>query len=178
MKNELFPNMTPPVPLRGAWMLPPLELLNSPKDDNSCDNDGTSVSLFSLMRDKAWTQIREVMPSLMSGNYLPLLLGREANGDANVLPLGRMAHLLMGGMTGSGKSACLHQMILSMLYCYTPDDLRLILVDTKGCEFQQYNGLPHLAMPVITDIRQAATVLEWATMESWKRSCGMREGDL
>ncbi|MGI5888343.1 MAG: DNA translocase FtsK [Oscillospiraceae bacterium] len=113
---------------------------------------------------------------------LPVGLGKDISG-ADVIPdISEMPHLLIAGTTGSGKSICLHTMIVSMLYRFTPDELKFILIDPKMVEFGRYNGLPHLLIPVVMDARKAAGALGWAVGEMIKRyktfsECSARDID-
>jgi S-DNA-T family DNA segregation ATPase FtsK/SpoIIIE len=92
---------------------------------------------------------------------LPLCLGKDAAGMPIVRDLSDMPHLLIAGTTGSGKSVCLNSIILSLLYARTPDDLKLILIDPKMVELSAFKDIPHLISPVITEMKKAATILEW-----------------
>ncbi|MEX1025116.1 MAG: DNA translocase FtsK 4TM domain-containing protein [Planctomycetota bacterium] len=93
---------------------------------------------------------------------LPLFLGMDAEGDAVVADLARMPHLLIAGTTGSGKSVCINTILASLLLTRSPHDVQLILVDPKMVELQQFANVPHLMLPVVTDMRQATNVLLWA----------------
>ena len=118
------------------------------------------VTIHSMMLDKAWTGHKE---------QIPLLLGKNISGKTIILDLNKAPHLLVAGTTGSGKSVCMNMLIMSMLYKFSPDDLRLIMVDPKQVEFAVYNPLPHLVVPVITDVTQVALVLNWAVAEMERR---------
>ncbi len=100
---------------------------------------------------------------------LTFSLGKDVTGAVKVDDIEKMPHLLIAGATGMGKSVCINSIILSLLYKCSPDDLRLILVDPKMVEFGNYNGIPHLYMPVVTDPRKAAGALGWAVSEMLKR---------
>ena len=104
-----------------------------------------------------------------SKGMLTFSLGKDVTGAVKVDDIEKMPHLLIAGATGMGKSVCINSIILSLLYKYSPDDLRLILVDPKMVEFGSYNGIPHLYMPVVTDPRKAAGALGWAVSEMLKR---------
>ena len=96
---------------------------------------------------------------------LPLALGEDVTGLPDVYDLARMPHLLIAGVTGSGKSVCINSIITSLIYRYTPEQLRLLLIDPKMVELGGYNILPHLRHPVVTDNTDAATVLKWLVYE-------------
>ncbi len=93
---------------------------------------------------------------------LPLFLGLDAEGNAIVEDLTRMPHLLIAGTTGSGKSVCINTILASLLLTRTPHDIQLILVDPKMVELQLFANVPHLMLPIVSDMRQATNVLLWA----------------
>jgi DNA segregation ATPase FtsK/SpoIIIE, S-DNA-T family len=96
---------------------------------------------------------------------LPLALGKTIGGEPVIADLARMPHLLVAGTTGSGKSVSINTMILSILYRWTPDQCRLILIDPKMLELSVYDGIPHLLTPVVTDPGKAVVALKWAVKE-------------
>ncbi len=100
---------------------------------------------------------------------LTLSLGKTVNGDSYVTDLTSMPHLLIAGSTGTGKSVGLNCMIASILFRWTPDEVRLILIDPKRLELGVYEDIPHLLTPVVTDPKVAANVLRWAVTEMEKR---------
>ena len=91
---------------------------------------------------------------------LPLCLGKAIGGEAVLVDLARMPHLLIAGTTGSGKSVAINTMILSLVYRLHPDQCRLIMVDPKMLELSVYDGIPHLLTPVVTDPKKAVVALE------------------
>jgi S-DNA-T family DNA segregation ATPase FtsK/SpoIIIE len=93
---------------------------------------------------------------------LPMVIGRDTLGKPVVEDLTAMPHMLVAGTTGSGKSVCLNSILMTMLLTRGPDHLRLILVDPKQVELQLYKDIPHLACPVVTDMKRAPFVLDWA----------------
>lgn len=96
-------------------------------------------------------------------------VGKDISGNNIVADLKSMPHLLIAGSTGSGKSVCINSIILSLLYKANPDEVKLILVDPKVVELGNYNGIPHLLIPVVTDPSKAAAALNWAVAEMTDR---------
>jgi len=116
--------------------------------------------------------LREVLespPYRRAGAELPIALGRDLAGRPYVTDLDRMPHLLIAGATGSGKSICINTIITSLVYRFTPRELRLLMVDPKMVELSIYNDLPHLRHPVVTDNSEAASILKWAVYEMGRR---------
>ncbi len=93
---------------------------------------------------------------------LAVALGKDIAGECVVADLTRMPHLLIAGSTGSGKSVCVNSIIMSILYRSAPEDVQLMLIDPKVVELAEYNGIPHLLIPVVTEPRQAAKALGYA----------------
>jgi len=100
---------------------------------------------------------------------LTIAMGKDIAGNPVVADLARMPHVLVAGTTGSGKSVAINAMILSLLYKAEPSKVRLILVDPKMLELSVYEGIPHLLAPVVTDMRQAASALNWCVAEMERR---------
>ncbi len=100
---------------------------------------------------------------------LTLAMGKDISGNPVVADLAKMPHVLVAGATGSGKSVAINAMILSLLYKSTPQDVRLIMVDPKMLELSSYEGIPHLLAPVVTDMKLAASALNWCVGEMEKR---------
>jgi len=100
---------------------------------------------------------------------LPAALGRNLEGEAVVDDLTKMPHLLIAGVTGSGKSVCINTIITSLVYTHPPETLRLLMIDPKMVELSMYAALPHLGHPVVTNNHKAATVLKWAVGEMDRR---------
>lgn len=103
------------------------------------------------------------------GSALTIAMGKDISGKAVVADLAKMPHVLVAGTTGSGKSVAINAMILSLLYKATPQQVRLLLVDPKMLELSVYEGIPHLLAPVVTDMRQAASGLNWCVQEMERR---------
>ena len=104
-----------------------------------------------------------------SKGILPLALGKDIAGAPVIADLARMPHLLVAGTTGSGKSVGINGMILSLLYRYSPEECRLIMIDPKMLELSVYDGIPHLLSPVVTDPSKAVMALKWAVREMENR---------
>src|SRR6266568_1811193 len=116
--------------------------------------------------------IREVLETaaFREGTHsLALALGNDVSGASIVGDLTRMPHLLIAGATGQGKSVCINALITSLLFQTTPDHMRLLLIDPKRVEMTGFNGLPHLALPVLVESHQAAAALRWAVAEMDRR---------
>ena len=116
--------------------------------------------------------LREILetPSFQGAKgELPLALGKDLNGRPYVANLAKMPHVLIAGATGSGKSVCLNTIVTSLVYKYTPEHLRLLMIDPKMVELSVYAQLPHLRHNVVTDPRDAAGVLKWAVLEMERR---------
>ena len=96
---------------------------------------------------------------------IPVALGKDVYGNPVIGDLAAMPHVLVAGSTGSGKSVCINSMLVSFLYKFRPDELRLVLVDPKVVEMQPYKKLPHLAVPVVTDPTRVISALRWAVNE-------------
>ena len=104
-----------------------------------------------------------------SKGVLSLALGKDISGQPQVADLSKMPHLLVAGTTGSGKSVSVNTMILSLLYKYSPDYVRIIMIDPKMLELSVYEGIPHLLAPVVTDMNEAASALRWSVAEMERR---------
>ncbi len=100
---------------------------------------------------------------------LPIALGKNLEGDPVVADLAKMPHLLIAGVTGSGKSVCINTIITSLIYTHPPEKLKLLMIDPKMVELSMYAALPHLGLPVVTNHHKAASVLKWAVWEMDRR---------
>ena len=100
---------------------------------------------------------------------LGIALGKDIAGVAQVADLCKMPHLLIAGSTGSGKSVCVNSIIMSLLFRSSPEDVKLLLIDPKVVELAEYNGIPHLLMPVVTEPKKAAGALGSAVQEMERR---------
>ena len=96
-------------------------------------------------------------------------VGKDLAGNTVVTDIAKMPHLLIAGATGSGKSVCINTIIMSILYKASPDEVQLIMIDPKVVELSVYNGIPHLMIPVVTDVRKASAALNWAVAEMERR---------
>jgi S-DNA-T family DNA segregation ATPase FtsK/SpoIIIE len=116
--------------------------------------------------------VRELIESAefrRGSRVLPVVLGRNLEGDEVVDDLAKMPHLLIAGATGSGKSVCINAVITSLVYAHPPEKLKLLMVDPKMVELSMYAALPHLGLPVVTSHHKAANVLKWAVWEMERR---------
>lgn len=118
------------------------------------------VTIRELLEAPEWESTRAV---------LPIVLGRDLEGKPVVADLAKMPHLLIAGATGSGKSVAINTIITSLVYRYSPKQLRFLMVDPKMVELSMYNALPHLRHKVVTNNNDAATVLKWAVLEMQRR---------
>ena len=118
------------------------------------------VSLKAILTSKQWQQ---------SHSEIPIVLGKDVAGDPVITDLARAPHLLIAGATGSGKSVCVNTLIMSLLYKFSPEELRLIMVDPKVVEFEMYQKLPHLITPIVNEPNKVPLVLRWAINEMEKR---------
>ena len=117
-------------------------------------------------------RLREVLekPSFEAAkSKLTVGLGVDIAGQGIFADLAKMPHLLVAGATGSGKSVCINTLITSILFKAKPDEVKFILIDPKMVELSNYNGIPHLMVPVVTDAKKAASVLNWSVQEMEKR---------
>ena len=115
---------------------------------------------------------REILESneFKNNNYkVACALGKDITGKCIVTDISKMPHVLIAGATGSGKSVCINTLIVSVLYKYSPEDVKLLMVDPKVVELSVYNGIPHLLIPVVTDPKKAAAALNWAVNEMTRR---------
>ena len=147
MKAERI-NILAPVPGRDTVAI---EVANSSK---------IKVLLRDLLESGEWAGSRA---------SLPVSLGKDVYGATLVDDLADLPHVLIAGTTGSGKSVCINTLLLSLLYRFGPDDLRLILIDPKVVELQVYNRLPHLVVPVVTEPKKVLLALKWTINEMEKR---------
>ena len=100
---------------------------------------------------------------------ISMAMGKDIGGNPIITDLARAPHMLVAGTTGSGKSVLVNSMLLSMLLKYTPNELRMILIDPKQLELANYNDIPHLLTPVVTDMTEAASALSWCVAEMERR---------
>lgn len=104
-----------------------------------------------------------------SPSKLTVALGKDISGQTIVADLSKMPHLLIAGSTGSGKSVCMNALIVSILFKANPDEVKFLMIDPKMVELGNYNGIPHLISPVVTDPKKAASALRWAVQEMERR---------
>lgn len=132
-----------------------------------------AVPLRELVQDPEFTSAKK---------KIPLALGKDVYGNTVIGDLAAMPHLLVAGATGAGKSVCINSIIASILFKFSPDELRFIMVDPKVVEMQIYGKLPHLVVPVVTDPAKVVAALRWVVNEMEKRykifaKCGVRNFD-
>jgi S-DNA-T family DNA segregation ATPase FtsK/SpoIIIE len=108
-------------------------------------------------------------PEFQNSHNLVFALGRDVSGEPIFPNLEKMPHLLIAGATGSGKSICIHSVLISFLYKNSPQTLKMVLIDPKRVELSVYDGLPHLISPVITENKKAVGVFRWAIQEMERR---------
>ncbi|MEG1550492.1 MAG: DNA translocase FtsK, partial [Ruthenibacterium sp.] len=124
------------------------------------NKNGSSVNIRSILESPVFTQ---------SKSPVTMALGKDIAGKNWAWDLVKMPHVLIAGSTGSGKSVCINAIIMSFLYKSSPEELKLIMIDPKMVELSDYNGIPHLLMPVVTEPRKAAGALGSAVAEMEKR---------
>lgn len=124
------------------------------------NNSKSKIVLRDLLESPDWRSCKA---------RLPVAIGKDIYGRVMIDDLAEMPHLLIAGTTGSGKSVCINCLLLSLLYRFSPEDLRIILVDPKVVELQVYNTLPHLVVPVVTDPKKVLLALRWVINEMEKR---------
>jgi S-DNA-T family DNA segregation ATPase FtsK/SpoIIIE len=130
-----------------------IELANSRK---------VTVKLRELLQSPDWEEAK-------GHARIPLALGKDVYGKTIIADLAQMPHLLVAGTTGSGKSVCINALIASMLFRFTPEELRLVIIDPKMVELQAYNSLPHLAFPIVVDPKKVMLALRWLIDEMERR---------
>ncbi|GMM92032.1 DNA translocase FtsK 4TM domain-containing protein [Qipengyuania sp. MTN3-11] len=122
--------------------------------------------------DRQMVSYRELAQSADFADHsgsLPMILGKDIAGEPIIADLAAMPHLLVAGTTGSGKSVGLNAILLSLLYRFTPDECRLILIDPKVLELKTYDDIPHLLSPVVTEPHKSVRALKWAVEEMERR---------
>jgi S-DNA-T family DNA segregation ATPase FtsK/SpoIIIE len=120
----------------------------------------TKVIMRDLLESDEWRNTKA---------RIPLALGKDVYGHPIVSDLAEMPHLMIAGSTGSGKSVCINAIISSLLFRFSPDQLRFVMIDPKVVELQHYNSLPHLVVPVVTDPKKVILALRWVVNEMEKR---------
>ena len=120
----------------------------------------TKVIMRDLLESDEWRNTKA---------RIPVALGKDVYGHPIIADLAEMPHLLIAGSTGSGKSVCINVIIASLLYRFSPDQLRFVMIDPKVVELQHYNALPHLVVPVVTDTKKVLLALRWVVNEMEKR---------
>src|SRR5438552_7897672 len=121
-----------------------------------------TVTLREMLQSSDWEEAK-------AHAKIPLALGKDVYGKAIITDLAQMPHLLVAGTTGSGKSVCINALIASMLFRFTPEELRFVIIDPKVVELQAYQSLPHLAFPIVTDPKKVLLALRWLIDEMERR---------
>ena len=121
-----------------------------------------TVKLRELFQSTDWETAKEHAK-------IPLALGKDVYGKTIIADLAQMPHLLVAGTTGSGKSVCINALIASMLFRFTPEEMRLVIIDPKMVEMQAYQSLPHLVFPIVTDPKKVLLALRWLIDEMERR---------
>ncbi|MBC8243047.1 MAG: DNA translocase FtsK [Verrucomicrobia bacterium] len=132
----------------------------------------SSVGIEVPNRIKTKVLFRDIIDSpewKKSKAKIPLALGKDVYGKPIVADLADMPHMLIAGATGSGKSVCINSIVASLLFRFSPEELRFVMIDPKVVELQIYNGLPHLAAPVVHDPKKVILALKWVVNEMEKR---------
>ena len=124
------------------------------------NDERNTVHLREILEDRRWVN---------QGGALPIALGKDIAGQPVYTDLAKMPHLLVAGATGSGKSVALNAMIVSILAKRTPEEVRMLMIDPKVVELQVFDGIPHMLLPVVTDMKKAALALRWAVDEMERR---------
>lgn len=123
-------------------------------------------------KEKAVVSLKEILVAKEFINHkssVTIAIGKDISGKPMIADIGKMPHMLIAGATGSGKSVCINCIITSILYKASPDDVKLLLIDPKKVELGNYNGIPHLLIPVVTNVKKAAGALNWAVVEMTSR---------
>ena len=124
------------------------------------NNTKDMVSLREILETKEFTE---------SQSKLTFAVGKDIDGNVILGDIAKMPHMIIAGTTGSGKSVCTNSIIMSILFHASPDEVRMVLIDPKVVEFQPYDGIPHLLIPVVTNPQKAAGALNWAVLEMERR---------
>ena len=127
-----------------------------------------SVGLHELLKSSDWSRTIAEKP-------LAFTVGKDISGHVILGNLAKMPHLLIAGTTGSGKSVMTNTLIMSMLYHNSPSDLKLIIIDPKQVEMAAYDAIPHLLSPIITNVNEALSAMEWAVKEMESRYSLMKD---
>ena len=132
----------------------------------------SSVGVEVPNRNKSLVTLRDLLDSdrwRKTKARVPIALGKDVYGKPVISDLAEMPHLLIAGATGAGKSVCVNSIVASLLYRFSPDQLRFVMIDPKVVELQMYNSLPHLVVPVVTDPKKVILALRWVVQEMENR---------
>ncbi|MCL2639419.1 MAG: DNA translocase FtsK [Phycisphaerales bacterium] len=148
-----------------ALMSPPVRII-----DNIPGRATMGIEVPNLDRERVRLKdLFQIGHDRIARMALPMCLGKDASGNPLIEDLAKMPHMLIAGTTGSGKSVCINSIILSLLLTQRPDHVKLIMVDPKMVEMQDYKTIPHLMAPIIDDMSKAESILEWTTQKMDER---------
>ncbi len=154
-----------------ALKSPPVRII-----DNIPGKSTMGIEVPNLDRERVRLKdLFQVGHERISKMALPMCIGKDASGNPMIEDLARIPHVLIAGTTGSGKSVCINSIIMTILLTQRPDHVKLIMVDPKMVEMQDYKAIPHLMAPIIDDMSKAESILEWATQKMDERYETMSE---
>ena len=157
-----------------ALKSPPVRII-----DNIPGKSTMGIEVPNLDRERVrLKELFEIGHDRIAKMALPMCLGKDASGNPLIEDLTKIPHVLIAGTTGSGKSVCINSIIMTMLLTQRPDHVKMILVDPKMVEMQDYKSIPHLMAPIIDDMSKAESILEWATQKMDERYETMSEANV
>jgi S-DNA-T family DNA segregation ATPase FtsK/SpoIIIE len=157
-----------------ALKSPPVRII-----DNIPGKSTMGIEVPNLDRERVrLKELFQIADDKLAKMALPMCLGKDASGNPLVEDLARIPHILIAGTTGSGKSVCINSIIMTLLLTQRPDHVKMIMVDPKMVEMQDYKSIPHLMAPIIDDMTKAESILEWATQKMDERYETMSEAQV
>lgn len=154
-----------------ALKSPPVRII-----DNIPGKSTMGIEVPNLDRERVRLKdLFQIGHETISKMALPMCLGKDASGNPMIEDLAKIPHVLIAGTTGSGKSVCINSIVMTLLLTQRPDHVKLIMVDPKMVEMQDYKAIPHLMAPIIDDMSKAESILEWATQKMDERYETMAE---